>query len=85
MKYQGRSVSGLTLLTYARESHAVLGLVGIVDADGDAVDRDGFNGRSTSRVGMVADDKVEGDASLYVVEPDSCSQQQDSQSEKDRA
>ena len=87
LEYKGCLRSGLELLACARKGDALLGLVGIVDADGGAALGHRFNGVFTGRVGMVADDKVEGDASLYVgrLSLSGRSQQQDSQSEKDRA
>jgi len=87
LEYKNCLRSGLSLLAFVRESHTLLGLVGIVDANGGAALGQGFNSVFTSRVGMVADDKVEGDASLYVgrLSLSGRSQQQDSQSEKDRA
>jgi hypothetical protein len=77
----------LSLTACVREGDALLGLVGVVDANGGATLGHGFNGVFTGWVGMVANDKVEGDASLYVgrLSLSSRSQQQDSQSEKDRA
>src|SRR5208283_1422358 len=87
LENQRGSDGRLSLTARARESHALLRLVGIVDANGGATLGQGFNGVFTSRVGVIADDKVEGDASLHVGRLSlSCrSQQQDSQSEKDRA
>src|SRR5208283_210163 len=87
LEHEGGSFGRLSLTACVREGDALLGLVGIVDANGDAALGQGFNGVFTSRVGVIADDKVEGDASLYVggLSLSSRSQQQDSQSEKDRA
>jgi len=69
------------------KSHALCGLLRRANLNDAAVVGHGFDGVLPSRVGVVADDKVEGDASLYVgrLSLSSRSQQQDSQSEKDRA
>src|SRR5271169_2957373 len=64
LEYKGCLPCGLSLLACVREGDALLGLVCIVDANGNAVYGHGFNGVFTSRVGVVADDKVEGDVSL---------------------
>jgi hypothetical protein len=87
LEYKDCLRSGVSFLACVRKGDALLGLVGIVDANGAAVLAHGFNGVVTSRVGMVAHDKVEGDASLYVgrLSLSGRSQQQDSQSQKDRA
>jgi hypothetical protein len=57
---------GLNATAFVRKGHALLGLVGVVDADCGAAGGQGFNGIVTSRVGVVADDKVEGDRGFYV-------------------
>ena len=66
LENQRGSVGRLTLTARVGEGHALLGLVGIVNANGGATLGQGFNGVFTGRVGMVADDKVEGDGNLYV-------------------
>jgi hypothetical protein len=87
LENQRGSVGRLTLTARVGEGDALLRLVGIVDANCGAALGQGFNGVFTSRVGVIADDKVEGDASLYVgrLSLSSRRQQQDGQSEKNRA
>jgi hypothetical protein len=87
LENKGGSVGRLTLTARVGEGDALLRFVGIVDANGDGALAHRFNGVFASRVGMVADDKIEGDASLYVgrLSLSGRSQQQDSQSKKDRA
>ena len=87
MENEGRSDGRLSLTACVREGNALLRLVGTVDANGGAALGHGFNGVFTRSVGVVADDKVEGDASLYVgrLSLSGRSQEQDCQSEKDRA
>ena len=84
VEYKGCLRGRLSPLACDRECDALLGLVGIVDANGGAALGQGCN---TSSVGVVANDKVEGDASLYVgrLSLSDRRQQQDSQREKDRA
>ena len=67
LEYKGCLRSGVSFLACVRKGDALLGLVGIVDANGGAALAYRFNGVFTGRVGMVADDKVEGDASLTLV------------------
>jgi hypothetical protein len=77
---------GLATSACVRDGDARFGVVGTVDTKGAAALGQGFNGVFTGSVCMVADDKGEGDASLYAarLSLSSRSQQQDSQSKKDR-